>query len=192
MKPMNVFFLMAACLLAMAAAEEDTVEEFTAEEEQAAAEDMEAAAAEEEEMSAEEEEAETMDDEERGHLLACRQSCAPLIGRCIRAAPIYTTLPTTRVYRYAAPAYRCVTRRTVIRTVISPCRRTCYAQYGYGFPGCVRQCAAQPATFHRVAEPHQVSTAATFFPTYGQCRTVCPDRCYMAHRGFFRCGLLLG
>jgi hypothetical protein len=191
MKPMNVFFLMAACLLAMAAAaEEDTVEEFTAEEEQAAAEDMEAAAA-EEEMSVEEEA--EMDDEERGHLLACRQSCAPLTGRCIRA-PFYTTTFPTRVYsKYAAPAYRyrCVTRR-VIRTVISPCRRTCYAQYGYGFPGCVRQCAAQPATFHRVAEPHQVSTAATFFPTYGQCRTVCPDRCYMAHRGFFRCGLLLG
>jgi len=193
MKTFTAFALLAACLMATAAAAAKEEEELTAEQELATEDEL---AAEEEEDRAEEE---TMDEEERSHLFRCRQSCDPLYSRCIRA-PFYSSrlvYPLTHSYASYAPitypAYRysCVTRR-VIRTVVSPCRRTCYAQYGYGYPGCMQQCAPLPATLHQVAEPHQVSTAATFFPNYAQCRTVCPQRCFMAHRGFFRCGLLSG
>ena len=189
MKPINIFALMAACLLAvaMAAEEEDvvTAEQELTEEELAAEEEELAAAEEEEEEEVDEKE---MEDEERG-LLYCRQSCDPLHSRCIRAPFYHSMAYSTYTYpalTYPAYRYRCVARR--VMKPFSPCRRTCYARYGYGFPGCVQQCAAVPATVHKVVEPHQTSLAATFFPNLKRCRSVCPDSCFMAHRGYFQCG----
>ena len=190
MKPINIFALMAACLLAvaMAAEEEDvvTAEQELTEEELAAEEEELAAAEEEEEEEVDEKE---MEDEERGLLYSCRQSCDPLHSRCIRAPFYHSMAYSTYTYpalTYPAYRYRCVARRVI--KPFSTCRRTCYARYGYGFPGCVQQCAAVPATVHKVVEPHQTSLAATFFPNLKRCHSVCPDSCFMAHRGYFQCG----